>query len=76
MVTALQGHRGRGVGGLQSGFAENGVCMLALSSAVLLWPYCSSVICVDFDVLHAWPLIKMCWQERSTGGPSPVLLLG
>lgn len=66
----MQGHHGRGVCGLQSAFAEDGVCMLALSSAGLSWPCWSFVICVDFDVLHVWPLMKMCWQERSTGGPS------
>lgn len=61
---------------LQSAFTEDGVCMLALASAVLSWPYWSSVIHVGFDVLHVWPLMKMCWQGRSAGGPSSALLLG
>ena len=45
----------RGVCGLHSAFAEDGVCMLALSSAgvaVLSWPHLRFVICVDFGMLH------------------------
>lgn len=73
----MQRQHGMGVCGLQSAFAdEDSVCTLALASAVFLWPCWSSVICVDFDVLHIWLLMRMCWQERSAGGPSPALLLG